>query len=224
MRRLTSLLPLALVLASLATTAFAVELKTEDDKTVYTMGVMLSQRLKPMNMSPAEVDLVVEGLRDSLLNNTLKADTEVYKQRFVDFQKARMAVVAQAEKAKAAEYCAKVAKEPGVQKFDSGLLYKDLTVGTGASPTATDQVKVHYTGTLTDGTKFDSSVDRGQPVTFPLNGVIACWTEGVQKMKVGGKARLVCPSDIAYGDNGRPPQIPGGATLVFDVELLDIVK
>jgi len=85
-------------------------------------------------------------------------------------------------------------------------------------------VKVHYTGKLTDGTVFDSSVQRGEPATFPLNGVIKCWTEGVQKMKVGGKATLTCPSDIAYGDQGRPPTIKPGATLVFDVELIEIVK
>jgi len=83
---------------------------------------------------------------------------------------------------------------------------------------------VHYTGTLIDGTVFDSSVQRGQPATFPLNGVVKCWTEGMQQIKVGGKAKLICPSDLAYGDQGRPPQIPGGATLVFEVELLEIVK
>jgi FKBP-type peptidyl-prolyl cis-trans isomerase FkpA len=87
---------------------------------------------------------------------------------------------------------------------------------------ATSNVKVNYKGTFIDGTEFDSSAKNGQPAEFPLNQVIACWTEGVQKMKVGGKAQLVCPSDIAYGDQGRPPQIPGGATLVFEVELLEV--
>ncbi|HEX8908988.1 MAG TPA: FKBP-type peptidyl-prolyl cis-trans isomerase, partial [Anaeromyxobacteraceae bacterium] len=91
-------------------------------------------------------------------------------------------------------------------------------------PKETDTVKVHYTGTLIDGKVFDSSVKRGQPAEFPLNQVIKCWTEGVAKMKVGGKAKLVCPSSIAYGDEGRPPTIPGGATLVFEVELLDVKK
>ena len=95
-------------------------------------------------------------------------------------------------------------------------------VDTGAFPTASDTVKVHYHGTLRDGTVFDSSVDRGTPVDFPLNGVIPCWTEGVQKMKVGGKARLVCPASLAYGDRGAPPKIKPGAALVFDVELLGI--
>ena len=102
------------------------------------------------------------------------------------------------------------------------MVIRTLTPGTGPSPVASDTVKVHYTGTLTDGTVFDSSVKRKEPATFPLGGVIKCWTEGVQKMKVGEKAKLTCPSDLAYGDNGRPPTIPGGATLIFEVELLDI--
>ena len=98
----------------------------------------------------------------------------------------------------------------------------DLGAGTGASPTATDVVRVHYRGTLINGTEFDSSYARNEPAQFSLGGVIKCWTEGLQRMKVGGKARLVCPSDLAYGDGGRP-SIPGGAGLIFEVELLDIV-
>ena len=118
-------------------------------------------------------------------------------------------------------------------KYDSvlGQLDEDVEVGegvikagTGASPKVTDRVKVHYHGTLTDGTVFDSSLQRNEPATFPLNGVIPCWTEAVQLMKVGGKSRLVCPANIAYGDRGSPPVVRPGATLIFDVELLEIVK
>jgi len=116
----------------------------------------------------------------------------------------------------------KAAAEPGAQRTASGLVYRDLKPGTGAHPTANDMVKVHYRGTLIDGTEFDSSYKRNEPATFPLRNVIPCWTEGVQMMKVGGKAQLVCPSSIAYGDAGSPPVIPGGATLVFEVELLAI--
>ena len=104
----------------------------------------------------------------------------------------------------------------------SGLVYKSLKDGTGPSPTATDVVKVHYRGTLQDGKEFDSSHSRGQPAEFPLNRVIKCWTEGVQKMKVGGKAKLTCPAAIAYGDRGAGNVIPPGATLQFEVELLAI--
>ena len=104
----------------------------------------------------------------------------------------------------------------------SGLIYESVKDGTGPNPRATDVVTVHYRGTLLDGTEFDSSYKRNEPAQFPLNGVIKCWTEGVQRMKVGGKSQLVCPSDLAYGDQGRP-SIPGGATLTFEIELLEIV-
>ena len=113
------------------------------------------------------------------------------------------------------------AAEPGAIKTASGLVYRVITAGSGASPKATDTVKVHYRGTLTNGKEFDSSYGHA-PAEFPLNRVIPCWTEGVQLMKVGGKSRLVCPSNIAYGDAGAPPDIPGGATLVFEIELLGI--
>jgi FKBP-type peptidyl-prolyl cis-trans isomerase FkpA len=119
-------------------------------------------------------------------------------------------------------YLDKAASEPGAVKTASGLVYKELQPGTGASPTAADVVKVNYRGTLIDGTEFDSSYKRNEPAVFPLNRVIPCWTEGVQRMKVGGKSRLVCPSAIAYGDAGSPPVIPGGATLIFEIELLGI--
>jgi FKBP-type peptidyl-prolyl cis-trans isomerase FkpA len=117
---------------------------------------------------------------------------------------------------------AAAAKEPGASVATSGLVYKSLKDGSGASPKATDTVKVNYKGTLPDGTKFDASADHGGPITFPLNRVIPCWTEGVQKMKVGGKAKLTCPSAIAYGPRGAGGVIPPNATLVFEVELLAI--
>ncbi len=119
-------------------------------------------------------------------------------------------------------YLEKAAAMPGATKTPSGLIYREIRPGTGTSPLPTDTVKVHYRGTLVNGTEFDSSYKRNEPATFPLNQVIPCWTEGVQKMKVGGKSELVCPADIGYGDRGMPPDIPGGATLVFEIELLGI--
>ncbi len=116
----------------------------------------------------------------------------------------------------------KAAKETGAIKTSSGLVYKVLQTGMGASPKPPDTVKVNYRGTLTDGTEFDSSYKRGEPAVFPLNGVIPCWTEGVQLMKVGGKSQLVCPAYIAYGEQGHPPVIPPNSVLVFQIELLDI--
>ena len=115
------------------------------------------------------------------------------------------------------------AAEKGAVKTESGMVYRSLKDGTGASPKETDVVRVHYRGTLPDGKEFDSSIARGQPAEFPLNRVIKCWTEGVQRMKVGGKARLTCPSSLAYGERGTPGgPIPPNATLIFEVELLGI--
>lgn len=117
----------------------------------------------------------------------------------------------------------KAATETGAVKTDSGLVYRSLKDGKGASPAATDTVRVHYRGTFPDGREFDSSMKRGQPAEFPLNRVIKCWTEGVQRMQVGGKARLGCPSAIAYGERGAGDVVPPNATLFFEVELLGIV-
>jgi FKBP-type peptidyl-prolyl cis-trans isomerase FkpA len=123
-----------------------------------------------------------------------------------------------------ADAAAAAAKEAGAVVTPSGLVYRSLKDGKGTSPSATDTVKVHYRGTFPDGKEFDSSYKRGEPIEFPLNGVIKCWTEGLQRMKVGGKARLTCPAAIAYGARGAPPDIPPNATLLFEVELLGIVK
>jgi FKBP-type peptidyl-prolyl cis-trans isomerase FkpA len=121
------------------------------------------------------------------------------------------------------EAAATAAKEPGAVVTSSGLVYRSLKEGTGASPGATDVVKVHYRGTFPDGKEFDSSIARGKPAEFPLNGVIKCWTEGVQRMKIGGKSKLTCPASIAYGERGAGGGlIPPNATLHFDVELLGI--
>ena len=136
-------------------------------------------------------------------------------------QQAEAAKTAPKEKEKGKAFADKAAKEPGAQRLPSGVIIRELKPGTGPSPKETDKVKVNYEGKLVNGTVFDSSYKRGQPVEFALNGVIKCWTEGVAKMKVGEEAQLVCPSDTAYGDSGRP-SIPPGATLVFKVELLGI--
>ena len=114
------------------------------------------------------------------------------------------------------------AAEKGAVKTPSGMVYRALTEGSGASPKETDVVRVHYKGTFPDGKEFDSSYKRGQPTEFPLNRVIKCWTEGVQRMKVGGKAKLTCPPSLAYGDKGAGGTIPPNATLQFEVELLAI--
>ena len=123
-----------------------------------------------------------------------------------------------------ADVTATAAKEPGASVTASGLVYRSLKVGNGASPAATDTVKVHYRGSFPDGKEFDSSYKRNEPTEFPLNRVIACWTEGVQKMKVGGKAKLTCPAAIAYGSRGAGGVIPPNATLQFEIELLSVTR
>ncbi|MEQ1879502.1 MAG: FKBP-type peptidyl-prolyl cis-trans isomerase [Burkholderiales bacterium] len=202
----------------------AAEPKTDEQKTLYAIGIAISQSLNDFGLSEAELELVKAGLADGALKKTPKVDMQVFGPKIQELAQARASKVAEKEKEAGAEFLTKTAAESGVKKTASGALVKVLTEGKGPSPAATDTVKVHYHGTLIDGTVFDSSVTRGAPATFPLNRVIKCWTEGVQEIKVGGKSRLVCPATIAYGDRGSPPVIKPGATLVFEVELLEIVK
>ncbi|MFO0774519.1 MAG: FKBP-type peptidyl-prolyl cis-trans isomerase [Nitrospiraceae bacterium] len=198
--------------------------KTDEEKTLYALGLAVSQSLAPFSLSGAELEMVKAGMTDGVLKHPPKADLQAFGPKVQKLAEDRAKVVAEGEKKAGAEAVKKALGEKGAKKTDSGAVVVPIKEGTGASPKASDTVKVHYHGTLTDGTVFDSSVQRGEPVKFPLTNVVKCWTEGVQQIKVGGKAKLVCPSDVAYGDNGRPPVIKPGATLIFEVELLDIVK
>ena len=217
-------LALLLAVASGATAAEP-ELKTEEQKTLYAIGLAVSQSLAVFSLSPAELELVKAGLTDGVLNKDKKAvDLQAYAPKIQELQTARAGTVAAVEKKAGQAFLEKAAAEKGATKTSTGIVMTTIKPGTGPSPKATDKVKVHYQGTLTDGSVFDSSVQRNEPATFPLNGVIPCWTEAVQLMKVGGKSRIVCPPDLAYGDRGAPPKIKPGATLVFEVELLEIVK
>lgn len=193
-------------------------------ETFHALGLMISQQLAPLAIQDGELEQVIKGIRDGL-GGEVDVDPREIMPKVQALATERAKAAGEIERKAAAEFLAKkteAAKAKGGEVTETGLIYTELTAGTGASPTATDRVKVHYHGTLRDGSVFDSSRDRGEPVTFGLNQVIKCWTEGVAKMKVGGKAQLVCPSDIAYGD--RPAgKIPPGAALVFEVELLEIV-
>lgn len=188
---------------------------SEDDKALYALGVAVSQNIASFNFTPAELDKVKAGFTDGALGKQPQVDVQTYFPRLREMQTTRVAAAAKAVLDKAAA-------EPGAKRTESGLIITTVNEGTGPSPKETDTVKVHYHGTLPNGKVFDSSVERGEPATFPLNGVIPCWTEGVQQMKVGGKSKLVCPANIAYGERGAPPDIGPGATLFFDVELLAI--
>jgi len=207
----------AVLLTAVPAPSFAQELKGDDDKAIYALGVLMGRSIGQFNLTRREQEVLKKGLTDQLNGAKPQVDVEKMQQNIRDLERNRTAQVS-------VQYLEKASKEKGVEKMQSGLLYKSLKEGAGGSPKASDKVKVHYRGTLTNGTEFDSSYARGSPAEFPLNGVIPCWTEGVQLMKVGGKAKLVCPSAIAYGERGQPPKIPPGATLVFEVELLDIVR
>ena len=221
---------LALALTCGLSVAAAIEaqnLQTDEDKTLYALGLAIGanikENVKDFKLTPVELALVNAGVNDSMADREPKVDLKVYGPKIQAMAQQRQAAAASAEKQASGAFLAKMAKEPGAQRSATGMIFIPVKEGTGATPTATSTVKVHYHGTLRDGTVFDSSVQRGQPISFPLNNVIPCWTEGVQKMKVGGKAKLVCPSETAYGDQGQGP-IPGGAALMFEIELLDIEK
>jgi len=204
--------------------ATAPKLVTEDDKTLYALGVLMSRNLEAFALNQQEIELVKQGLEDGALNKPPQVDAEKMGDAVQGLYRKRMESLGQKDKDAGAAYLTKAAAETGATKTASGIVIKTVTPGTGASPAATDEVKVHYEGTLVNGKVFDSSIKRGEPATFPLNGVIPCWTEAVQTMKVGGKARIVCPSELAYGERGSPPTIRPNNTLIFDVELLEIMK
>jgi FKBP-type peptidyl-prolyl cis-trans isomerase FkpA len=178
------------------------ELKTDEDKTVYAIGVALSQNLAPFNLTPAEIELVKAGFADGISNKKPKVDLKTFGPKINELAKARVTQTLEAEKKSAQAFLETAAAEKGAEKKPSGLIYTELKAGDGQQPKASDMVKVHYTGKLRDGTVFDSSVERGEPATFAVHGVIPCWTEGLQLMKEHGKAKLVCPADLAYGDKG----------------------
>jgi FKBP-type peptidyl-prolyl cis-trans isomerase FkpA len=193
-----------------------------DQATLYTLGVLASRNLNDLTLSPAQVSIMEKGMSDALTGKKAPIDVAAYEPKVQEFAKARVTAAGDARKAKEGGAVAAYASQKGAVKSDTGLIFISVKEGTGAQPKATDKVKVNYEGKLMDGTVFDSSYKRGQPIEFPLNGVIPCWTEGVQKMKVGGEATLVCPPSIAYGERGAPGAIPPNAALVFKVELLGV--
>jgi FKBP-type peptidyl-prolyl cis-trans isomerase FkpA len=184
---------------------------------------VLAQRTPVGQLGLSETDLgeVIKGLKDTVEGKEPAVKLEEGGPLVDRLLKGKEEARSAEQKKKGEAFLAAAAKEKGAQKLPSGLIMVSEKAGSGPSPTPTDRVKVNYRGTLTDGTEFDSSYKRGQPAEFPVNGVIKCWTEGLQKMKPGGKAKLVCPFDIAYGERGTP-NIPPYSTLVFEVELLSV--
>ncbi len=214
-----------MLLLTLATPAFSAEApKTEEQKTLYAIGLLVSRSLGVFNLTPDELEYVKQGLTDVTAGKKPAVELSSYNEKVQELARARRKAQSEKMAAMNKEFVAQAAAEKGAVKSDSGLIYLSLKEGTGASPTATDTVKVNYRGALPDGREFDSSYKRGKPTEFRLDGVIKCWTEGLQKMKAGGKAKLVCPANIAYGDAGAGDLILPGATLVFEVELLEVKK
>ncbi len=208
--------------------------KTDEERAIYTIGFLMGRNLSPFGLSPAEVKVVQAGMADSVLNKAPQVDVRFYQPRVTEIlskrleaatkrQEAAMAAAAAPEKEKGRVFTEKFVKESKPAAIPGGGWYLETKAGTGPIPGKTALIKAHYRGTTVDGEEFDSSYKRGAPTEFGLDGVIKCWTHGISMMKVGGKAKLVCPSDVAYGDPGRSGIKPG-ATLVFEVELVEIVK
>ena len=200
------------------------KVETEEEKVLYALGLAIAQNsLEPFRgqFSDAEIAVVMQGFADAVKGGEPIVSLQEFGPKINPMLQERMQKVQAQAAAEGTAFREKAAQEAGAVQTASGLIFKELTAGTGASPKATDRVKVHYHGSLIDGTVFDSSVDRGEPVTFALDQVVEGWTEGLQMMKVGGKAKLTIPPELAYGPGGREG-IPPNATLIFEVELLAI--
>jgi len=200
-----------------------VKLKSEEDKTFYAMGFMLGSNLQKLELNDQELGALYKGLTDAAKGKKEAVEMQIYQPKIAEMFKSRMQKVAINEQKKGEDFAKDfLAKNKDAKKTESGLIYQVIKEGSKVMPKETDTVEVHYHGTLTNGEVFDSSVDRGQKIKFPLNRVIKGWTEGLQLIGEGGKVKLVIPPTLGYGDNGAPPKIPGGATLVFEVELFKV--
>jgi FKBP-type peptidyl-prolyl cis-trans isomerase FkpA len=206
-----------------ATQATGAELKTDEEKMFYFLGTQLARNLTQLKLSDEELNLVISGMREQVKGEAAALDDAIYSAMLNNVAQERMAAGAADEAAAAEIYIEKMASEDGAIKTESGLVYLEITPGTGSSPTANSVVTAHYHGTLRDGTVFDSSVQRDKPFTSPLGKVIPCWVEAMQIMKEGGKSKVTCPPALAYGPRGSG-DVPGGAALTFEVELIEVAK
>lgn len=201
------------------------DLKSDKGQASYAIGQQIGKNLKAQSIEVDPKTLAL-SLADAAAGKQSKMTDEEIQKAMMKLQEMAMKKQqeeAETNKKKSAEFLEKNKSAEGIKTTASGLQYQVLTEGTGAIPTKDDNVKCHYTGTLIDGTKFDSSVDRGQPAEFPVSGVIPGWTEALQMMKVGSKYKLFIPPELAYGPAGRPG-IPANSALIFEVELLEVVK
>lgn len=201
----------------------SITLKSEDEKTIYALGYKWGEQLKTLNLSQRERHAIIKGVSASINGTKADVDITAYTPKIGMMAQTRSQSTSVKEKESGSKFIADFLKNnPNAKVTKSGLAYEVVKEGTGKTPKATDTVEVHYHGTLTNGTVFDSSVVRKQKIKFPLNRVIKGWTEGLQLLKEGGKIKLIIPSNLAYGDAGSPPKIPGGSTLIFEVELFKV--
>ncbi|MGB0964717.1 MAG: FKBP-type peptidyl-prolyl cis-trans isomerase [Litorivicinus sp.] len=219
--------PLILAAVMAITPAWGMELETQEQKLSYALGIIVGERIY-QDFGELEYDQLIEGIKTAanpesrlMTNDEISEVMQAAQSRMQEQQAAEQQAAAEAAKLAGSAFLQANAEKDGVEVQESGLQVRWITRGTGASPAASDQVQVHYHGTLIDGTVFDSSVDRGEPVTFPVNGVIPGWVEGLQLMKEGDKVEFVIPQDLAYGP-GAAGSIPPFSTLVFEVELLKV--
>ena len=199
---------------------------TVETQASYGIGFQMGQQLQSNPFDGLAIDAVVAGLKDAFAGQAPQVDNDTLRDAFGEIHKRMQAAKEEASKAvieEGTKYLEENAKRDEVTVTESGLQYEVIAEGDGETPVAASTVRVHYHGTLINGTTFDSSYERGQPAEFPVGGVIAGWTEALQLMNIGAKWKLHIPHELAYGTNGSPGAIPGCATLVFDVELLKIV-
>ncbi len=207
-----------------ATPAATAPAKTPDgNRALRDIGYSIARSLEPLGLTAAEMDKVIAGIRQGVADPAKMKQDQDSMENLNNWARAKVEQKTEREKAKGAAYLAKQAQQKGAIKTEGGVVVIPVREGTGPSPGPNDKVKVHYTGTLVNGTKFDDSREKNQPAEFSLSGVVPCWTQALQKMKAGGRAKIVCPSDLAYGPRGTP-NIPPNSILHFDVELLDVTK
>ena len=225
MKRMLMSCVLTGLVAAGTTRAADAELKNDDEKTLYALGLVISNQLAVFKLTPAELEIVKAGLSDGSLKKTPKVDVEAFGPKIKPMADARLASGTAEEKKKGKAYLETIAAKEGCKKTGSGLLMETIKEGTGKGPVPNDTVKVNYKGTLINGFVFDSTEKHGgTPSTFRMDtNLIKCWNEALEFMKPGGKAKIYCPPELAYGDRANG-EIPAGATLLFELELLEIVK
>jgi FKBP-type peptidyl-prolyl cis-trans isomerase FkpA len=201
----------------------APEPKGEEEKVPYAIGVSISKSLKDFRLTEAELNHVISGLRDGIAGKT-DLDPAAYNDKIRELVMARRAIAAEEEKEASAAWLSEIAQQEGVEALTDGVLVRTLKEGSGDSPTTEDKIRVHYHGTLRDGTVFDSSVEKGEPMEIRLNQLVPCWRVSVSQMMTGGKSEIWCPAATAYGERGYPPKIRPGAAIKFEIELLDILE